>query len=279
LHCIVIYTLLTICLDMVFYSDIKGRQVIDSVGEEVGRLVDLIFVDGEKFAAISHIIYVGDDRYRKKVVWESVKELAGDGTRLRLILNKARADLKPQFEDEKELLVGSLLDKQIIDIDGLKVVRVNDVHLAKVDRFFSVVGVCVGGKSFVRRLGIPWVSRYLMPKAEERMIPWDSVEPLDRDLHSIHVKMQRTKIGKLHPSEIADIMEDLSQRERALIFNSLDADKAAKTLFESNEEVREAFLKDMKTHRIINILEHMSPDQAADMLSLMPKERQRTCSG
>jgi magnesium transporter len=259
---------------MVFYSELRDKDVYDSEGTKVGSLVDMIFVDGERYAHVSHIIYIGDDRYRKKVSFELIKELAIDEHgRKEIRLNKERQVINPQFEDEKDLRVGSLLDKQIIDIDGLKVVRVNDLELAKIDKAFSIVGVCVGGKSFIRRLGLPWLTGLLQKKAKERVIPWGSVEPLDKSLHSIHVKLKRTKIGKLHPSEIADIMEDLSLRERALIFSSLDTGKAAMTLVEANEEVQESFLKDEKTHRILMVLEHMSPDQTADILSMMPKEK------
>jgi magnesium transporter len=262
---------------MVFFSELKDRTVLDSNGNLIGNLVDMIFVDGEKYAPISHIIYVGDDKYRKKVSWEMVKELAiqpgSESKGISIMLNKQRQELNPKFEDEKEFLVSSLLDKQIIDVDGLKVVRVNDIQLAKVDKFFSIVGVCVGTKSMLRRLGFSWLTKFLIPRAREKTILWESVESLDKELHTIHVKMKRSKIGNLHPSEIVDIMEDLSQRERTLIFNALDADKAAKTLAEAGPEIIESFFKDIKTHRIISILEHMSPDHAADIISVMPDEQ------
>jgi magnesium transporter len=262
---------------MVFFSELKDRDVLDSSGNTIGNLIDMIFVDGEKYAPISHIIYVGDDKYRKKVSWETVKELAiqpgSESKGISIMLNKQRQELNPKFEDEKEFLVSSLLDKQIIDVDGLKVVRVNDIQLAKVDKFFSIVGVCVGTKSMIRRLGFSWLTKFLVSRAKEKIILWESVESLDKDLHTIHVKMKRSKIGNLHPSEIVDIMEDLSQRERTLIFNALDADKAAKTLAEAGPEIIESFFKDIKTHRIISILEHMSPDHAADIISVMPNEQ------
>ncbi|MEM4267680.1 MAG: CBS domain-containing protein [Candidatus Woesearchaeota archaeon] len=262
---------------MVFFSEILRKDIVDSNGKHVGKLADLIFIDGEKTAQISHLVYVSDDKYRKKIPWGLVKELTAlkeqRHAEIKIVLNVQKDNIRPLFEDEKEWLVSKLLDKQIIDIDGLKVVRVNDVHLSKADGHFSIVGVCVGMKSFVRRLGLGALTRWLMPEVKEKIIPWDSVEPLDKDLHNLHVSLKRTKIDRLHPSEIADIMEELSQRERVLIFNSLEPSKAAKTLVEATPRIQQTFIKNLKIHRIVSILERITPDQAADIISLMPQSR------
>ncbi len=174
---------------------------------------------------------------------------------------------------EKESLVGEILDKQVIDVNGVKVVRVNDIILGKVDSMFCIVAFCVGATSFVRRLGIKTLSELTSAKIKEHIIPWKSVERLEPEFHDLHLKIQKDKLADLHPEDIADIMEDLSHSERILIFNSLNERKAAKTLIEAEEDVQDSVLKSFKIKKIKELLENIPADRAADIISLMPEKR------
>ncbi len=256
---------------MVDFSELKNKPIIDCDGKKIGVVKDLVFIDGEDYAEITHLIYAGEDKYKKKISWRFVKELKRD-KEIIIELNDCLADLNPSFVHGNEFLVGDLVDKQIVDLHGLKVVRVNDVVLGKLDGKFCVVAVGVGAKSLARRLGIERLTSFT-PKIEEHIIPWQSVEPLQEGLHNIHIKYQKDKIGDLHPSDIADIMEDLTHEERVLIFNSLDKEKAAKTFVEAEPNVQSSFFKNLKANRIMEILETISPNHAADILSLMPKKK------
>jgi magnesium transporter len=260
---------------MVYFSQLKGRPVYDSSGKNIGSLVDMAFTDGEKYAEICHLIYSSRNKYRKKIPWRFVKEIKDNPETTRIdadvYLNAPESELNPTFEQEKELIVSRLVDKQIIDVDGLKVVRVNDVLLGKIEESFCIVAVCVGAKSFIRSLAGERLGEIIGSKIRENIIPWEFVEPLDPDIQKLHVKLKRSKIADLHPADIADLMEDLTYKERELIFNALDKDKAAQTMIESEPEVQKSFLRTMKLNNILEILENIPPNHAADIISVMPE--------
>jgi magnesium transporter len=260
---------------MVYFSQLKGRPVYDSTGKAVGNLMDMAFTDGEKYAEISHLIYSSRNKYRKKIPWRFVKEIKDSTDTSRIdadvYLNAPESELNPTFEQEKELLASRLVDKQIIDVDGLKVVRVNDVLLGKIEEGFCIVAVCVGAKSFIRSLAGERLGEIIGSKIRENVIPWEFVEPLDPDIQKLHIRLKRSKIAELHPADIADLMEDLTYKERELIFNALDKDKAAQTIIESEPEVQKSFLRTMKLNNILEILENIPPNHAADIISVMPE--------
>ncbi|MFH2028556.1 MAG: CBS domain-containing protein [Nanoarchaeota archaeon] len=256
---------------MVYFSQLKNRNVYDSKGELIGKLFDLVFIDGKEYAEIDHIIYIDEDKYKKKISWDFVREIkeGNKNDNITIHLNSPIGDITPFFIKKEESLVGDILDKQVIDVNGVKVVRINDIVLGKVIKKLCIVGVSVGAGSFVRRLGI-----FKSKKINDRMIPWKSVERLEPELHDLHLKIQKDKIADLHPEDIADIMEDLTHTERILIFNSLTKRKAAKTLIEAEEEIQDSFLKSFKMKKIKDLLEDIPTDQAADIMSLMPQSRQ-----
>ena len=262
---------------MVYFTHLLGKPVIDSRGRDIGVIKDLVFIDGDKYAEISYLDYLSKDNYRKKISWRFVKELKDESTKSKaaigIYLNSPVEEINPLFEREDEFLVSKLIDKQIIDVDGLKVVRVNDVLLGKIKDKFSIVAVCVGTKSLIRRLGAEKIMGAVIPMAKENIIPWESVETLDPALQALHIKLNKSKIKGLHPGDIADIMEDLDYKSRALIFNSLDKSQAAKTIVEAEPHIQESFFKNMKVNRILEILEDLPTHDSADILSMMPKSR------
>ncbi|MFC1769247.1 magnesium transporter [Nanoarchaeota archaeon] len=261
---------------MVYYSELKNVPVYDSHHIKIGILRDMIFADGEKSAKITHIVYSGDDRTERKLNWSFVEEIRGQkdtkkiGTSIRL--NSKKSDLQPFFVKESNLRVSKLLDKQVVDIDGMKVVRINDLLLVKVDGAFSIIAVCIGTLSFFRRLGV--VPYSMKNKSKENIIPWRSIEALHKPFRDVHLKVQKQKIADLHPEDIADIMEDLNPKDANLIFNSLNKRKAARTLIELESDTQTNIIKDFKKKRVVDFLEEIPPEQAADILELFPKSRQ-----
>ncbi|MEM5812624.1 MAG: PRC-barrel domain-containing protein, partial [Candidatus Aenigmatarchaeota archaeon] len=227
---------------MVYFSQLKGRPVYDSEGKNIGSLIDMVFVDGEKYAEISHLVY-SYKKTRRKISWSFVRELKNPetpGLDADIYLNAPERELNPTFETEREFLVSKLIDKQIIDVDGVKVVRVNDVLLGKIEGKFCIAAVCVGAKSFLRSLAGEKLADLIGGKFREKIIPWEYVEPLDPDIQKLHIRLRRSKIADMHPADIADIMEDLTYKERELIFNALDREKSAKTIIESEPEIQKS---------------------------------------
>ena len=127
---------------MVFYTELLGKPVIDTEGKTAGHLTDFVFKDGAESAPIIHIVYLGKDKYKRRLSWtyvEGIKQSASEKSNavsVSLLLNVSLKELEPSFIHENDLLASELLDRQIIDVAGVKIVRVNDILLNKVDDAF-----------------------------------------------------------------------------------------------------------------------------------------------
>ncbi|MBI2045190.1 hypothetical protein HYT23_03965, partial [Candidatus Pacearchaeota archaeon] len=170
---------------MVFYTELLNKPVIDTEGRTAGHLTDFVFKDGVESAPIIHIVYSGKDKYKRRLSWnyvEGIKQSASEKNTpvsFSIMLNVSLKELEPSFIHENDLLASELLDKQIIDVGGVKVVRVNDILLHKIEDTFCITGVCVGTTSFFRRLGVKQhgVGKFFYRFTSEKIIPWKSVEP------------------------------------------------------------------------------------------------------
>ncbi|MGA2644260.1 MAG: CBS domain-containing protein [Candidatus Sulfotelmatobacter sp.] len=178
------------------------------------------------------------------------------------------------------LLERDLLDQQVIDINGRKVVRVNDVEL-QIDAIsgvggphasLSVASVDIGARGAIRRLlrGLAPRSALhaLLQRIPLRAIPWSFVDLIETDpARRIKLKISNEGLAKLHPADIADIVEDLAPDEREAVFRTLDEDVAAETLEEVDPKVQRSIVESLDSERAADIVEEMDPDAAADLLA------------
>ena len=253
-----------------FFSQLQGMKISDREGIAVGKLSDLAIRPGDTLLEISRIVYTSNI-LREKVILpiSSVGSINGD-----IRLDVSRDEIPPGRLSEDELLVTeTILDRQIVDIDGLKVVRVNDILLGQVKRSLCLVGVDVGFKGIIRRLGFSGLSGSLMAKLPNRIVPWSYIDPLDPNLRSLHLKISRKTINDLHPADIADILEELNNKDRLLILDSLEEETAAETMEEVDPEVQATMVNQMESDDVADILENMNPDDAADLLGIMPENK------
>jgi len=197
-----------------------------------------------------------------------------------------RAKAKPtgyKRQHDYLLLDYDLLDQQIIDVDGRKVVRVNDVNLAweatgqgDETTGLRIVEVEVGNRGAMRRLfkGLPvGMVDDFTGRLKPRVIPWDFVDLIERDpARRVRLKIGQERLSKLHPSDIADILEDLAPGEREAVFSSLPEETAAETLEEVDPKMQKALLQGLDSERAADILEEMDPGAAADALSELSDE-------
>jgi CBS domain-containing protein len=212
------------------------------------------------------------------------------GLRMR---GQAAPTLMPE-EDSFLLLERDLLDQQIIDVHGHKVVRVNDVELEweaagdgtgcaakelSPDCTLSlrIAEVEVGTRGAIRRLlkGLPagTVERVSL-KFRTSVIPWDFVDLIDRDpSRRVRLKIEQDRLAKMHPSDLADILEDLAPAERQAIFKSLDEEVAAEALEEVEPKMQKALTDSLDSEHVAGIVEEMDPAAAADFLAELPDER------
>ena len=186
------------------------------------------------------------------------------------------------------LLERDLLDQQVIDINGRKVVRVNDVDLqidapkdkdtARTRPVLRVHSVDVGARGAVRRLlrGVaPKTALHaLLGRIPARSIPWNFIDVIETDpARRVKLKISHEGLAKLHPADIADIVEDLAPDERQAVFQTLDEGTAAEALEEVEPKVQKAIVESLDSGRAADIVEEMDPDAAADLLGDLPEER------
>jgi len=184
------------------------------------------------------------------------------------------------------LLERDLLDQQVIDINGRKVVRVNDVDLqldipkpgSTGNPVLRVHSVDVGAKGAVRRLlrGVaPKTALHaLLGRIPPKSIPWNFVDVIETDpARRVKLKISNEGLAKLHPADIADIVEDLAPDERQAVFQTLDEETAAEALEEVEPKVQKAIVESLDSGKAADIVEEMDPDAAADLLADLPEER------
>jgi magnesium transporter len=184
------------------------------------------------------------------------------------------------------LLERDLLDQQVIDVNGRKVVRVNDVDLeldppkepGQARTILRVLSVDVGARGAVRRLlrGVaPRAAlQALLGKIPPRTIPWKFVDVIETDpARRVKLKISHEGLAKLHPADIADIVEELAPDERQAVFQTLDEETAAEALEEVEPKVQKAIVESLDSERAADIVEEMDPDAAADLLGDLPEDR------
>jgi magnesium transporter len=186
------------------------------------------------------------------------------------------------------LLDRDLLDQQVIDVNGRKVVRVNDVDLqvesqkekdsSQVRVVLRVLSVDVGARGAVRRLlrGVAprTALQALLGRIPPRSIPWNYVDVIETDpARRVKLKISHEGLAKLHPADIADIVEELAPDERQAVFQTLDEETAAEALEEVEPKVQKAIVESLDSERAAEIVEEMNPDAAADLLGELPEDR------
>src|SRR5437763_2009503 len=251
---------------MLYLSQVLGRPILDLDGERVATLRDVIVRLGEE----DHPPVAGFvARYRRRDVflprWR-IGHFAEDGVRL----NSDILDLRPFTRREGEVLLArDVLDKQLIDVDGKRVVRVNDVQIIEAANDWRVTGADVSLTGLWRRLA----PAFMRSGRPVEVIDWADVGYLGTDAATVQLKSSRGKLARLHPVEIARLAEVFSYQQGAEIVESLDDETAAETLEEMTAERQAQILGDMDEERAADILEHMSPDEAADVLGDLPEAK------
>ncbi len=256
---------------MPYLSEIQHRRVIEPNGNEIGTLKDLAVVPQGQFPAVQWAILATGDGERV-VKWSDIAQEIGH---LRL---RGRIDAVPDamLPPDALRLSRDLMDKQIVDTHGAKIVRVNDLQLSDVEGQLRLVGADVGLRGLLRRIGAEGLAERLFGRRLPRgIIPWHLVEPLDSNTpeQGVRVTVPRTKLALLHPADIADIVEEMAADERRHVFEQLDIETAAEALSEVEPELQASIVTDLPEERAADILDEMAPDEAADLLQDLPEER------
>ena len=255
---------------MPYLSTILGTRIESSQGERIGRVADVVAIPGSKFPVIRGLeVDPGRGRHLQKffIPWSNVVEWKGN----RII---ARPDGgEPGAGDI--FLAKDLLDKQIVDMDGYKIVRVNDIRIARSGGELRVMGADVGGVAILRRLGLGRALKGIQGSGHvpERLIPWNLVSTIDPMPYDLRLRVPYRQFIDIHPSDIADIIEQLDEEQRSKIFALIEDPKAAEVLIHVLPDVRSSVAHAMDDERLSNLLEIMPPDEAADIVGSLPREK------
>ena len=252
---------------MLYLSQVLGRPIRDLEGERVATVKDIIV----RLGANDHPPVTGlVARYRRRDFflprWR-ITVLNQQGAHL----NSDILDLRPFVRRESEVLLArDVLDKQLIDVDGKRVVRVNDVQIIEAAGDWRVTGADVSLQGLWRRLA---PAGFVGSKKPVEVLDWADVGYLATDAATVQLKSSSDKLARLHPVEIARLAEALSYHHGSEVVESLDDETAAETLEEMPAESQARILADMDQERAADILEWMSPDEAADVLGDLPEEK------
>ena len=262
--------------NLLYFTELVSMPVFDLKGRRIGRVKDAAVVPLIHSARIDRLLVGGAD------AWLSIRYDQVRSIRLGRGIDLNDEQLIPYHNDEYMLRIArDLLDQQIIDVNGRKVVRVNDVTMeirpdGERDTL-AVVEVDIGIRSIFRRLlqGVlppRWIRR-LQSRIPPNSISWDFANVVEPDpLRRLRLNIGYQRLEQLHPADLADIVEDLSPAEREAIFETIDSEVAADALTEVDPKMQARILESLEPEKAADIVEEMAPDEAADVLSELGEE-------
>ncbi len=259
---------------MAYLSSLMDRPVVDMDGERIGHLKDVI---ASTSAEVHHPAVTAIAVHRAGsdclIPVSDVAVLAPPA----VVLRRRPSDLAIYEPHEDDLfLVQDVLDKQIIDTDDIRVVRVNDLELMRVNGTFYVANVDIGGLGLLRRLGLAGLveklTRRFGRQPRPTVISWDNVELLPGDA-TMRLKVSGHRMTDLHPADLAEIISDLSRGESTKLLETLDVKTLADALEEVEPDFQASLLEQMSDDKAADVLEEMAPDEAADLLAELPDDR------
>ena len=264
-----------IYLSELYASELLGGPVIDRFEDKIGRVEDIVIEPQDQFPKVTGLVLRSSGGRHKKVLLLPEINLIGR----KFISTRAGIKETPfaELREGSVLVKRDLMDKQIVDIHGSKVVRVNDLKIAKIGEEVRLIAADVGVKGVLRRLKLEQLASLLLSffniKMKEDLIGWNYVEPLQTDLARIKLVVPYKGMSELHPSDIASIISQVHTDEKTAIFESLTTDTAAEALHELEPRIQAFLIGVLDTKKALAILEKMPSDEAADVLGDLPEEK------
>ncbi|MFO7742242.1 MAG: CBS domain-containing protein [Anaerolineae bacterium] len=257
---------------MLYASQLKGKQVWDAWSLPVGECVDILVAGFDQpYPQLRALALRHGDSETHFISGDNISSLSPSIT-----LKVPQSEIKAYEPHGDELwLLDQVLDRQIVDTEGRRVVRVNDLQIMRVGDQFCLTGVDVGGLGLLRRLGLEKsvraVASTLGRPLPSGVIPWEDVAPLQPD-EPLRLQVSREKITRLPPADIASILNDLDRHTGEALVTTFSDETLADTLEESPADVQINVLSRLSPGRAADILEEMDPDEAADLLADLSSE-------
>jgi magnesium transporter len=273
---------MNLIMSEIFLSSILGKTVINGHGREVGRLRDLIMIPGRSFPEVSHLL-VRSNRRRGdtlSVPWQRVALC----NRFVISVSGSFQNIPTYRRRQGEILLKrDILDRQIVDVNGAKVVRVNDVKLGSYRDRLCVFFVDVGVRGLLRRMGLEHLGERIGSLLQRPLphyhISWEFVQPLEANLFPLALTVARDQLKEIHPADLAEIISSIPAGNVQAVLAALDTETAGEAIHELEPELRSRVISQLESEEASCILQEMSPDQAADVLGDLPRAKAQELLG
>ncbi|GER87956.1 hypothetical protein KDW_21180 [Dictyobacter vulcani] len=279
---------------MIFLSALLHKSIYDIDHRRVGSVRDICVALNETFPVVTALVVSPATGNDKMIIpWSQVQSIEEAPLQLAVAQSQLQ-NYEPHIEEI--LLKRDILDKQIVDTQGFRVVKVNDLKLAQIKRTARLVGVDIGLSGILRRLGwqraMDMIGRVTPLQLTERTVTWNYVEPIQMVssntsqlaavgagatsvgavgvVPQVQLNVSHNKLSELHPADIADILEQLDLEDAGAVFERLDDETAADTLNEIEHPLQSELLSELGPERASDLLERLAPDDAADILADIP---------
>ena len=260
---------------MRFLSEIIKKPVVDIDGNRIGKFKDFVVSVNVVYPLVKAVSVRTSDKKDIIILWGDIDSI-----------NK-EIKLKIKFKDIKEYklknrdikIAEEVLDKQVVDLEGKKIKRINDLQFATTLGYYRLIGADISFKGILRRLGLEKIPKGIGIRLQDDYISWKDVDVLESNVSRLKLKVPEYKLKKLHPADIAEIVDQLSINDSITILNSLDEEVAADALEEISPERQVTLFEEMETERAADLLEEMSPDDAADLIGDLSDERAKELLG
>lgn len=244
--------------------------MLDAAGFLLGRLSDLAAEVHPTHPRIVGFLLDVDRPRVALIPWSAVRALEPE-----IRLNVDRAALQPRpLQPDEITLREALLDKQVVDTHGLRVVKVNDLFLSRSNGELLLAGVDVGFCGLLRRLGaerpVRWLMRHLGRPLADQALPWNYVAALGGPVTPMKLRISRERLEAIHPADLAELLEEMDREERVEVMSALSQEDAADVLEAAVPDVQTNILRSLPAERASDILEEMEADEAADVLGELP---------
>ena len=264
---------------MIYLSQLLGNPIIDASGEVLGKVSDLGIATGEVFPRVTSLAFIGPGKTPFMISWRKyVDSFDENEIRLKVTATDVRFSY---LQPEEVLIARDILNKQIVDTRGMRVVRVNDLKLSDTSSSqLRLLGAEVGARGILRSLS-PWLEARVCSAAEtlgkpiqENIITWSYMDLVERDLSNVKLSVSHKTLDDMHPADVADIIEQLDPRLRGQVFAQLDAEQQAEAVAELDDDEMAAELVDgLEDGAASRILSAMDPDDAAELVSELDYEK------
>ena len=251
-------------------SLVTSGELVDADGRKLGRIEDLVVrLNEDDYPPITAAVA----KVAGRLVFVPAEQI-GEIEHGRITLTKARLDLQPFERREGELLLREdLLDRQLINVDGVRIVRANEIEIARIEGWWRVVGIDISPRSLLRRLLPRAVAANAV--AVTGFLDWASLEPFTGHIPTIQLRVPHPKLARLHPAELADLVEAAphGQGEEIIAAVQHDPEREADLFEELGDEHQLEFAEDRDDHEVADLMARMEIDDAADLLSQFDDDR------